>query len=132
MGEVFSKVSLAKLCGVRSCVVPESQNLLIILACFFHIKRSVVSIVQRNACGVLYGRRKSPMYSTYGILSGEKCEVPEEFVLSDVHIPRMRASNGQKRFIYRGAKVWNDLDSETKLTSNIQCFKSRLKDYMAL
>ena len=48
---------------------------------------------------------------------------------TDVHIPRMRTSNGQKCFAYRGAKVWNDLDSETKLASNIQCFKSRLKNY---
>ena len=46
---------------------------------------------------------------------------------TDVHIPRMRTSNGQKCFAYRGAKVWNDLDSETKLASNIQYFKSRLK-----
>ena len=46
--------------------------------------------------------------------------------------PRMRTSNGQKCFAYRGAKVWNDLDSETKLACNIQCFKSRLKNYMGL
>ena len=39
----------------------------------------------------------------------------------------MRSSNGQKCLAYRGAKVWNDLDSETKLASNIQGFKSRLK-----
>ena len=51
---------------------------------------------------------------------------------TDVHIPRMRTSNGQKCFAYRGVKVWNDLDSETKLASNIQCFKSRLKNYMGL
>ena len=46
---------------------------------------------------------------------------------TDVHIPRMRTSNGQKSFAFCGAKVWNDLDSETKLASSIQCLKSRLK-----
>ena len=39
---------------------------------------------------------------------------------TDVHIPRTRTSNRQKCFAYRGAKVWNDLDSETKLASGIQ------------
>ena len=51
---------------------------------------------------------------------------------TDVHIPRMRASDVQKCFAYRGAKVWKDLDSETKLASNIQGFKSRLKNCMGL
>ena len=51
---------------------------------------------------------------------------------TDVHIPRMRTSNGQKSFAYRGAKVWNYLDAETKLASSVQCFKSRLKNYMGL
>ena len=46
---------------------------------------------------------------------------------TDVHIPRMRTSNGQKSFACCGAKVWNDLDSDTKMASSIQCFKSRLK-----
>ena len=38
---------------------------------------------------------------------------------TDVHIPRMKTSNGQKSFAYRGTKVWNDLDSETKFASTI-------------
>ena len=49
-----------------------------------------------------------------------------------VRIPRMRTSNGQKSLAYRGAKDWNNLDSETKLVPSIQCFKSRLKNYMGL
>ena len=51
---------------------------------------------------------------------------------SDVHIPRMRTSMGQKSFAYCGAKVWYDLDSNKKLASSIQCFKSRLKNYLGL
>ena len=51
---------------------------------------------------------------------------------TDVHIPRMRTSNGQKSFAYCGAIVWNDLHSNTKLASSIQCFKSRLKNYLGL
>ena len=51
---------------------------------------------------------------------------------TNVHTPRMRTSNGQKSFAYCGAKVWNDVDSETKLASSIQCFKSRLKNYLGL
>ena len=38
---------------------------------------------------------------------------------TDVHVPRMKTSTGQKSFAYRGTKVWNDLDSETKFASTI-------------
>ena len=59
--------------------------------------------------------------------------------LSDVHarvlrntkcnlaLPKMRTAYGQKSFAFRGANVWNKLDSEMKLAPSIQSFKSKLK-----
>ena len=45
---------------------------------------------------------------------------------SDVQIPKKKASNGQKCFSYRGAKVWNSLPRHAKQTSSISRFKSYL------
>ena len=59
--------------------------------------------------------------------------------LSDVHtkvlrntkcnlaVPKMRTAYGQKSFAFRGANVWNKLDSEVKLAPSIQSFKTKLK-----
>ena len=59
--------------------------------------------------------------------------------LSDVHtrvlrnakcnldVPRMRKAYGKKSFAFRGANVWNKLDSEVKLAPSIQSFKTKLK-----
>ena len=59
--------------------------------------------------------------------------------LSDVHarvlrdtkcnlaVPKMRTAYGQKSFAFRGAKAWNELDSEMKLAPSIQSFKTKLK-----
>ena len=58
--------------------------------------------------------------------------------LSDVHtkvlrntkcnlaVPKMRTVYGQKSFAFRGANVWNTLDSEVKLAPSIQSFKTKL------
>ena len=60
--------------------------------------------------------------------------------LSDVHsrvlrnvkcnhlaVPKMRTAYGKKSFAFRGANVWNKLDSELKLAPSIQSFKTKLK-----
>ena len=45
----------------------------------------------------------------------------------DLLLPLMRTSYRQKSFAYRGAKVWNELDLESKLAPSIHCCKARLK-----
>ena len=47
-------------------------------------------------------------------------------------LPQMRTSYGQKSFAYRGAKAWNEQDFESKLASSIRFFKLRLKTYKDL
>ena len=47
---------------------------------------------------------------------------------TDLLIPRMETSYGQKSCAFRGAKEWNNLDLRTKLAPSIHCLKSFLKD----
>ena len=47
---------------------------------------------------------------------------------TDLLIPRMKMSYGQKSLAFRGAKEWKNLHSKTKLAPSIHCSKSSLKD----
>ena len=47
---------------------------------------------------------------------------------TDLLIPRLETSYGQKSFAFRGAKEWNNLDLKTKLAPSVHCLKSFLKD----
>ena len=46
---------------------------------------------------------------------------------TDLLAPRMKTSNGQKAFSFRGSKVWNELEHEVKLAPSLSTFKCRLK-----
>ena len=46
---------------------------------------------------------------------------------TDLLAPRMKTSNGQKAFSFRGAMVWNELKHEVKLAPSLSTFKCRLK-----
>ena len=46
---------------------------------------------------------------------------------TDLLAPRMKTSNGQKAFSFRGSKVRNELEHEIKLASSLSTFKCRLK-----
>ena len=48
--------------------------------------------------------------------------------VTDLLIPHMKTSYGQKSFAFRGAKEWNNLDLRTKLAPSVHCFKSSLID----
>ena len=41
---------------------------------------------------------------------------------TDLRLPFLKTSTGQKWFAYRGAKVWSDLDSGVKATSSLCSF----------
>ena len=45
---------------------------------------------------------------------------------TDLLTPRMKTSNGQEAFSFRGSKVWNELEHEVKLASSLSTFKCRL------
>ena len=46
---------------------------------------------------------------------------------TDLRVPFLRTTCGQKCFSLRGAKLWNGLDAKSKLTKDFKQFKSCLK-----
>ena len=42
---------------------------------------------------------------------------------TDLRLPLLRTSTGQKSFAYRGAKVWSDLDSVVKASASFSSFR---------
>ena len=47
---------------------------------------------------------------------------------TDLRVPFLRTTCGQKCFSFRGAKLWNGLDAKSKLTKNFKQFKSCLEN----
>ena len=47
---------------------------------------------------------------------------------TDLRVPFLRTTCGQKCFSFRGAKLWNGLDANSKLTKNFKQFKSCLEN----
>ena len=43
---------------------------------------------------------------------------------TDLKMPKKRTCNGQKSFSFRGAKLWNSLDTEAKQATSLNRFKS--------
>ena len=43
---------------------------------------------------------------------------------TDLRLPKKRTCNGQKSFSFRGAKLWNSLNTEAKLATSLNRFKS--------
>ena len=65
----------------------------------FLIYQSKTQIERRIFCG------KIPIFRIVNLRNRE----------TDLLAPRMKTSNGQKAFSFRGAKVWNELKHEVKL-----------------
>ena len=55
-----------------------------------------------------------------------KC-VKETRTKTDLHIPLLRTSSGQKSFAYRGVCIWNNLTCETNTSRTFFVFKAKLK-----
>ena len=45
---------------------------------------------------------------------------------TDVSLPKKNSANGQKRFSFRGAKLWNSLSAESKQASSLNNFKKSI------
>ena len=45
---------------------------------------------------------------------------------NDLRVPQFKTANGQKSFAYRGAHLWNNLESEVKKAPSLLVFKHRL------
>ena len=47
---------------------------------------------------------------------------------TDLRVPLLQTTCGQKCFSFRGAKLWNGLDAKPKLSKNLKQFKSCLEN----
>ena len=47
-----------------------------------------------------------------------------------LQIPMYNTTTGLRTFNYRGAKLWNELDNNTKLMPSLKSFKNKLKKDM--
>ena len=88
--------------------------------------------------------RKETATLTYKVLNslaphylGElfsKCSEGSDRILrsteTNLQIPLLRTSTGQKAFSYCGAKLWNELNKETKLASSLATFKNPYERYI--
>ena len=86
------------------------------------IKQETATIVFKSISGLaptflstLFTRN-----STRDVVNLRNCD-------TDLLTPRMKTSNGQKAFFFRGAKVRNGLKYEVKLAPSLSTFKCRLK-----
>ena len=48
----------------------------------------------------------------------------------NLHISAVNSNVGQRCFLYRGCKLWNDLPSHLKCSSSTSCFKTNIKHYL--
>ena len=85
------------------------------------IKRDTVTMVYKSLNGLV------PMYLS-NIFS--KNSTRDTIYLrnseNDVRVPLFKTANGQKSFAYRGAHLWNNLESEVKKAPSLFVFKHRL------
>ena len=47
-----------------------------------------------------------------------------------LQIPHSRTSTGQRSFLYKGVKIWNELDRALKHIPSLRVFKSKLREGM--
>ena len=47
---------------------------------------------------------------------------------TDLTVPRRKSAFGQKCFLYKGAKLWNDLSIEVKSSKSYEIFKKRINN----
>ena len=86
------------------------------------IKQETATIVFKSINGLAptYLSTLFTRNSTRDIVNLRNCE-------TDLLAPRMKTSNGQKAFSFRGAKVWNGVKHEVKLAPSLSTVKCRLK-----
>ena len=86
------------------------------------IKQETATIVFKSISGLvpIYLSTLFKRHSTRDIVNLRNCE-------TDLTALRVKTSNGQKAFSFRGAKVWNELKHGVKLAPSLSTFKCRLE-----
>ena len=87
---------------------------------------SIKDLIRKETATLTYKALNSLAPQYLGELFS-KCSEGSDRILrsteTNLQIPLLRTSTGQKAFSYRGAKLWNELNRETKLASSLATFK---------
>ena len=85
------------------------------------IKRDTVTMVHKSLNGLV------PMYlSDIFSRNSTRDTICLRNSENDVRVPLFKTANGQKSFAYRGAHLWNNLESKVKKAPSLFVFKHRL------
>ena len=85
------------------------------------IKRDTVTMVYKSLNGLV------PMYlSNIFSRNSTRDTIYLRNSENDVRVPLFKTANGQKSFAYRGAHLWNNLESKVKKAPSLFVFKHRL------
>ena len=87
---------------------------------------SIKDLIRKETATLTYKALNSLAPQYLGELFS-KCSEGSDRILrsteTNLQIPLLRTSTGQKAFSYRGARLWNELNRETKLASSLATFK---------
>ena len=90
---------------------------------------SIKDLIRKETATLTYKALNSLAPQYLGELFS-KCSEGSDRILrsteTNLHIPLLKTSTGQKAFSYRGAKLWNELNRETKLASSLSTFKKSI------
>ena len=112
---IIKKLRVSK--HVQRCSV-RSTSLLIFVQCA-HAKRWHKS---RQLC------RKKHVLDCQPLNVTEHTQHWSANTKTDLRVPLLQTTCGQKCFSFRGAKLWNGLDAKPKLSKNLKQFKSCLEN----
>ena len=90
---------------------------------------SITDLIRKETASLTYKALNSLAPQYLGELFSKCSEVSDRILRSaetNLQIPLQRTSTSQKAFSYRGAKLWNELDKETKLASSLATFKKSI------
>ena len=74
----------------------------------------------------------APDYLCSSLIQRNKIHKRETRNKNSMHIPLFKTAAGQRSFIYRATKIWNNTEQSLKLCSSVKNFKKALKDRLLI
>ena len=89
-------------------------------------------LINRETAKIVFKHlnNRTPDYLSHLFLrNSERSTVNLRNADTNLLVPYMKISNGQKAFAFRGARVWNHLSRETKQAPSLFSFNKQLETY---
>ena len=104
----------------KVCESVKLYFMIYFLVVFHNAKMRTISYIRKRRHKNVHCVQGVNLSKFINIINLRNCE-------TDLLAPRMKTSNGQKAFSFRGAKLWNESKHEVKLAPSLSTFKCRLK-----